>query len=65
MPGLLRGLARTALVAGTATAVFNRVSRRQAGRWAQRDQQEYPDNQPDRVAMGGELPNFNSAVVGQ
>ena len=48
MPGLLRGLARTALVAGTATAVFNRVSRRQAGRWAQRDQQEYPDNQPDR-----------------
>ncbi|MEJ2885521.1 SHOCT domain-containing protein [Actinomycetospora aeridis] len=34
MPGLLRGLARTALVAGTATAVSNRVSRRQAGRWA-------------------------------
>jgi hypothetical protein len=40
MPGLLRGLARTALVAGTATAVSNRVTRRQAGRWAQRDQQE-------------------------
>ncbi|CAA9287379.1 MAG: hypothetical protein AVDCRST_MAG54-4150 [uncultured Actinomycetospora sp.] len=34
MPGLLRGLARTAMVAGTATAVSNRVSRRQAGRWA-------------------------------
>jgi hypothetical protein len=34
MPGLLRGLARTAVVAGTATAVSNRVSRRQAGRWA-------------------------------
>ncbi len=32
--GLLRGLTRTALVAGTATAVSNRVSRRQAGRWA-------------------------------
>ncbi|MFG3226865.1 SHOCT domain-containing protein [Kitasatospora sp. NPDC048194] len=37
MPGLLRGIARTAVVAGTATAVSNRVSRRQAGRWAQQD----------------------------
>jgi Short C-terminal domain len=35
MPGLLRGVARTAAVAGTATAVSNRVSRRQAERWAQ------------------------------
>ncbi|MFI7501333.1 SHOCT domain-containing protein [Streptomyces sp. NPDC049687] len=34
MPGLLRGVARTAVVAGTATAVSNRVSRRQQGRWA-------------------------------
>ncbi|MGW6918691.1 SHOCT domain-containing protein [Kitasatospora sp. NPDC054939] len=37
MPGLLRGVARTAVVAGTATAVSNRVSRRQAGRWAAQD----------------------------
>ena len=35
MPGLLRGVARTAVVAGTATAVSNRVSRRQYGRWSQ------------------------------
>ncbi|MFE7748878.1 SHOCT domain-containing protein [Streptomyces sp. NPDC057428] len=34
MPGLVRGVARTAVVAGTATAVSNRVSRRQQGRWA-------------------------------
>jgi hypothetical protein len=34
MPGLLRGMARTAVVAGTATAVSNRVSRRQAERWS-------------------------------
>jgi len=34
MPGLLRGMARTAVVAGTATAVSNRVSRRQGERWA-------------------------------
>jgi putative oligomerization/nucleic acid binding protein len=37
MPGLLRGVARTAVVAGTATAVSNRVSRRQAERWAEQD----------------------------
>ena len=37
MPGLLRGMARTAVVAGTATAVSNRVSRRQAERWAAQD----------------------------
>ena len=34
MPGLLRGVARTAVIAGTATSVSNRVSRRQANRWA-------------------------------
>ena len=37
MPGLLRGMARTAVVAGTATAVSNRVSRRQAQRWSQQE----------------------------
>ena len=37
MPGLVRGMARTAVVAGTAMAVSNRVSRRQAGRWAQQE----------------------------
>jgi len=42
MPGLLRGIARTAIVAGTATAVANRVTRRQAGRWARQDQVAYP-----------------------
>jgi hypothetical protein len=41
MPGLLRGMARTAVVAGTATAVSNRVSRRQAERWSAQDQQQY------------------------
>jgi hypothetical protein len=45
MPGLLRGIARTAVVAGTATAVSNRVSRRQAGRWAAQDQQQYAEPQ--------------------
>ena len=41
MPGLIRGVARTAAIAGTATAVSNRVSRRQAGRWAAEQEQQY------------------------
>ena len=39
MPGLLRGVARTAVVAGTATAVSGRVQRRQASKFATRDAQ--------------------------
>ena len=41
MPGLLRGVARTAVVAGTATAVSGRVQRRQDERYAQRDADLY------------------------
>jgi acetyl-CoA acetyltransferase len=37
---LLRAMARTAVVAGTATTVSNRVSRRQQGRWAAQEQQQ-------------------------
>ncbi len=40
--GLIGGIARTAVIAGTATAVSNRVSRRQASRWAQEDQSAQP-----------------------
>ena len=47
MSGLLRGIARTAIVAGTATAVSNNVSRRQANRWAA---QEAPYVEPPRAA---------------
>ncbi|WP_406193928.1 SHOCT domain-containing protein [Kitasatospora sp. NBC_01560] len=57
MPGLLRGVARTAVIAGTATTVSNRVSRRQAGRWAQQDanqaaaqQQTYAEPPPPAAA---------------
>ena len=42
MPGLLRGVARTAVIAGTATSVSNRVSRRQGQRWAQQEAQQQP-----------------------
>ena len=43
MPGLIRGVARTAVVAGTATVVSNRVSRRQSQRWAAQGQQAPAD----------------------
>ncbi|MCA9350914.1 SHOCT domain-containing protein [Candidatus Saccharibacteria bacterium] len=47
MPGLLRGVARTAVIAGTATHVSNNVSRRQANRWSQQQaEQEAPVQQP-------------------
>jgi hypothetical protein len=70
MPGLLRGVARTAVIAGTATSVSNRVSRRQANRWAAQEeppppaygyeqappQQQMPvDDGPDMVEQLREL----------
>ena len=51
MPGLLRGMARTAVIAGTATTVSNRVSRRQANKWAQEDQpQQQAYQEPQQQA---------------
>lgn len=47
MPGLIRGVARTAAVAGTATAVSNRVSRRQASRWNEQEQQQQQQQQAE------------------
>jgi hypothetical protein len=42
MPRLLRTVARTAVVAGTATTVSNRVSRRQANKWGQQEAAQAP-----------------------
>jgi hypothetical protein len=39
-------MARTAVVAGTATAVSNRVSRRQGQRWGQQEAAEYAEAPP-------------------
>jgi hypothetical protein len=43
--GLIGGMARTAVAAGTWTAVSNRVSRRQSNKWAAQDQQQYYQQQ--------------------
>ncbi len=46
MPRLLRTVGRTAVIAGTASAVSGRVQRRQGQRWAQQEQQQYEQQQP-------------------
>lgn len=48
MPGLLRGMARTAVVAGTATHVSNNVSRRQARKYAEQDAAQYAEQAPQQ-----------------
>lgn len=50
--GLIRGIARTAVIAGTATAVSNRVSRRQQDRWAAEDAARMPP--PASVGPAGD-----------
>ena len=57
MPGLLRGMARTAVIAGTATSVSNRVSKRQGERWAQQEAAQAPVAEqapPAQPAAAGE-----------
>lgn len=58
MPGLLRGVARTAAIAGTATAVSNRVSRRQAGRWAAKEEQQEPEYQQQPPQYAAPPPQY-------
>jgi len=47
---LLRGVARTAVIAGTATHVSNNVSRRQGARWQQKEEAQYAQQQPEQYA---------------
>ncbi|MFC8799692.1 SHOCT domain-containing protein [Promicromonospora sp. NPDC057138] len=66
--GLLRGVARTAVVAGTATAVSNRVSRRQANRWAAQDpyaQQDYAPPPPQPAAPPAPAPSATDDMYAQ
>jgi membrane protease subunit (stomatin/prohibitin family) len=71
MPGLIRGVARTAVIAGTATSVSNRVSRRQAARWSQQDEQAYAQAAPaapapaqtDSIAQLKELAELKDSGV--
>jgi hypothetical protein len=62
MPGLLRGVARTAVIAGTATTVSNRVSRRQGQRWAQQEEQQAAQQAPAAPAAA---PASESSMIDQ
>lgn len=61
MPGLMRGMARTAVIAGTATHVSNNVSRRQARRW----QEEAASQQPQQQAAPVAQPTAQDDTVAQ
>lgn len=66
MPGLLRGIARTAVVAGTATSVSNRVSRRQGRRWSAQESPPAPAPAPagsDRIAALKDLAELKTQGV--
>lgn len=63
MPGLLRGMARTAVVAGTATAVSNNVSRRQARRWQEQGQVQPGYLEPTQQAAPAPAPAADDMTV--
>jgi hypothetical protein len=56
MPGLLRGVARTAVIAGTASAVGGRVHHRQEQRWAEQEEQQYAQQAPPPVQAAPPAP---------
>jgi hypothetical protein len=65
MPGLLRGVARTAVIAGTATSVSNRVSKRQGERWAAQEQQQYAQQAPPPQAAAPAPADGGSSTIEQ
>lgn len=65
MPGLVRGVARTAVVAGTATAVSGRVARRQNQRWAQQEQPAEYQQAPAAPPQAAEDPIAKLKELGE
>jgi hypothetical protein len=65
MPGLLRGVARTAAIAGTATAVSNRVSRRQGNRWAQQEEAKAQAAEPQAAPAPAAPADSTGSMIDQ
>ena len=65
MPGLLRGVARTAVIAGTASAVGGRVHHRQEQKWSQQEQQQYAEQQPPAPAPAAAPAGGDSSMIDQ
>lgn len=64
MPGLLRGVARTAVIAGTATEVSGRVRRRQESRWGEQEAKE-AQQQPQAAPPAPAAPAAEGSVIDQ
>ena len=60
--GLVRMAARTAVVAGTATAVSGRVQRRQAARYDEQDAQQYAQQAPPPPAAAAPVDDANAQL---
>jgi hypothetical protein len=65
MPGLLRGVARTAVIAGTASAVSGRVQRRQGQRWAQQEAQQQPQAEAAPAPTPAAAPAAGESTIDQ
>jgi hypothetical protein len=67
MPGLIRGVARTAVVAGTAAGVAGRVHHRQEGRWARQEQEQqaaYAQQAPPPTQYAAPEPQYAAPPAG-
>ena len=65
MPGLLRGVARTAVIAGTASAVGGRVRHRQDSKWAQQEEQQYQQQQAQQAPPPQAAPAAGGSMIDQ
>lgn len=62
-PGLIGTAARTAVFAGTATAVSGRVARRQHQRWANEDAASYEQQQAAAAPPPAEEPGYMAELT--
>jgi hypothetical protein len=65
MPRLLRTVARTAAIAGTATAVSGRVQRRQANKWSQQEAAQAPPEAAPAPAAAAPAPSAGPSMIDQ
>jgi Short C-terminal domain len=65
MPRLLRTVARTAVISGTATAVSGRVARRQNNRWAAKEEEQYQQQAAQASAASAPVPAGEDSLIDQ
>jgi len=65
MPRLLRTVARTAAIAGTATAVSGRVQRRQANKWSEQEAAQAPPEAAPAPVAAAPAPASGPSMIDQ